>query len=287
MRVLVTGANGRVGEGLKRHLADDDGYELTYLDREDHPEDETVLADVSDYEAIRPAFEGQDAVVHLAAYPTTDGTWEEVHASNVVGTHNVLRAAEEAEVGTFVFASSIHAVGMYEEDNAPELYELDFDLTVTKDDPERPDSYYGASKAYGEDWGRYFVEKRPSPEQFYAIRIASVRAEPWDHPYGDAEHGVHAGNWERDSEAYETEAKRLKGTWLSQRDLAQMVERCLHDDEIEFDVFFGTSDNERSWFDISHARERLGYEPVDAAEDWDGPPEELIGADIEIEGDAR
>jgi nucleoside-diphosphate-sugar epimerase len=283
MKVLLTGAHGRVGEGLKENLASRDEYDFTYLDREDHPDYDTHVADVSDYEAIRPAFDGQDAVIHLAAYPLTDGTWEQIHQSNLVGTHNVLQAASEAEVGTFVFASSIHSVGMYEEDNKPELYELDFDLNVTKEDPERPDSYYGASKAAGEDWGRYFIEQREYPEQFYAIRIASVRGGPWDNPYGDAEKGVHAGQWERGSEEYETHAKRLKGTWLSQRDLAQMADLCLQDDDIEFDIFFGTSENERSWFDISHAKEALGYEPQDVAEEWTEPPAELVENEYDVE----
>jgi nucleoside-diphosphate-sugar epimerase len=276
MRLLITGAHGRVGEGLKMHLADDPDYELTYLDREDHPDYETHVADVGDYDAIRPAFDGQDAVVHLAAYPTTDGTWDQVRESNIVGTHNVLEAAADAGVENFVFASSIHAAGMYEEDNAPDLYELDFDLTVTHEDPERPDSYYGASKAFGEDWGRYYVECRDSPEQFYAIRIASIRAPPYDNPYGDAEKGVERGDWERGSEAYETQIKRLKGTWLSERDWAQLVELCLADGDLEFDIFFGTSENERGWYDIEHAKDVLGYEPQDRAEDWTEPPQELV-----------
>jgi NAD(P)-dependent dehydrogenase (short-subunit alcohol dehydrogenase family) len=276
MRVLLTGAHGRVGEGLKLNLATDDEYEFTYLDREDHPEYDTHVADVNDYDAIRPAFDDQAAVVHLAAYPLEDGTWEQVHDSNLVGTHNVLEAAADAGIEQFVFASSIHAAGMYETENAPELYELDFDLTVTHEDPERPDSYYGASKAFGEDWGRYYVECHDAPEQFYAIRIASIRAPPYDNPYGDAEKGVERGDWDRGSPEYETQVKRLKGTWLSERDWAQLVERCLHDDDVEFGVFFGTSENERGWYDIEHPKEVLGYEPQDRGEDWTEPPRELV-----------
>lgn len=204
MQILLTGSQGRVGEGLKEHLANEEEYEFTYLDREGYPANDVYIADVNDYDAIRPAFNNQDAVVHLAAYPLTDGTWDQIHDNNIVGTHNVLKAAADASVETFVFASSIHAAGMYEEVNAPELYELDYELTVTVDDPERPDSYYGGSKAFGEDWGRYFIEKREYPKQFYAIRIASIRAPPFDNPYGEAEKGVMKGNWERGSDAYET-----------------------------------------------------------------------------------
>ncbi|AUX08069.1 NAD+ dependent glucose-6-phosphate dehydrogenase [Halalkaliarchaeum desulfuricum] len=276
MQVLITGAHGQVGDGLKRYLGDRGDYELTYLDRDDHPDYDTHVADVNDYDAIRPAFDGQDAVIHLAAYPTTDGTWEQIRDSNLHGTHNVLEAAADAGVSQFVFASSIHAAGMYEEEHAPELYELDFDLTVTHEDPERPDSYYGASKAFGEDWGRYFIECREYPEQFYAIRIASIREPPYDNPYGDAEKGVERGDWERGSHEYETQVKRLQGTWLSQRDWVQLVELCLADDELEFGIFFATSENERGWYDITHAKDVLGYEPQDQGEAWTEPPQDLV-----------
>jgi hypothetical protein len=164
---------------------------------------------------------------------------------------------------------------MYETENAPELYELDFDPTVTQEDPERPDSYYGASKAFGEDWGRYYVECREAPEQFYAIRIASIRAPPYDNPYGDAEKGVERGDWDRGSPEYETQVKRLKGTWLSEGDRAQLGERCL-DDDVAFGVFFGTGETERGWYDIEHAKEVLGYEPLDRGEEWTEPPRELV-----------
>jgi NAD+ dependent glucose-6-phosphate dehydrogenase len=276
MRVLVTGSEGRVASGIKRELdtAESD-HEFVYLDREDAP-DVDVVADISEYDAIRPAFDGVDAVVHLAANPAVSASWESVERSNLVGTRNVLEAAADAEVERFVFASSIHAAGMWEEEGKPDVYELDDDTTVTVDDDERPDSYYGVSKAYGEDLGRYYVEQREYPERFYAARIASVRTGLYDNPYGDAERGVEEGRWERGSEAYTEQVKRLKGTWLSLRDWAQLVELCLTDEETEFGIFFATSDNPRSWFDLEHTKELLGYEPQDSASDWQSPPSELL-----------
>lgn len=274
MRVLVTGSEGRVASGIKQHL-DDDDHEFVYLDREDAP-DVDYVADVADYEAIRPAFDDVDAVVHLAANPTTAASWESVQESNIAGTRNVLEAAADAEVETVLFASSIHAAGMYEEEGKPEVYELDDDTNVTVDDDERPDSYYGVSKAYGEDMGRFYVETREYPKQFYAARIASVRGGVYDNPYGDAEKGVEEGRWGRGSAAYTEQVKRLKGTWLSLRDWAQLVELCLENEGTEFGIFFATSDNPRSWFDLEHTKELLGYEPQDSASDWQSPPEELL-----------
>lgn len=97
-----------------------------------------VVADVADYDAGRPAFDGQDAVVHLAAAPKPDDPWGEVYRSNIRGTQNVLAAARNASVGSAVFASSHRVMGRYEGEHAPELYEPDYALTLTHTDPVRP-----------------------------------------------------------------------------------------------------------------------------------------------------
>ena len=64
-RVLVTGANGLIGTALRNILGDK--YEWSALNRRDLPGVPTTQADIADLEAIRPAFEGIDTVVHLAA----------------------------------------------------------------------------------------------------------------------------------------------------------------------------------------------------------------------------
>ncbi len=272
--VLLTGAFGRVGTAIIDHLADRDEYEFTYLNRSDREEYDTVVADVSNYEEMRPAFDDKDAVIHLAGYPETDGTFEQVLENNIIGMYNTLRAVADAGVETFVFGSTNHVVGMYEVELAPEIYEPDFELLVDEESPRRPDSHYGASKSYGEDLGRYYTENYEYPTQFYALRICSVRHDEYDHPYGDAEHGVDDGEWERDSPEYERQVARMKAMWQSRRDLAQEVHCCLQDDDVEFDVFYGVSDNDRRWFSLEHARDVLGYDPQDNGEEWDAPPEE-------------
>jgi len=80
-------------------------------------------------------------------------------------------------------------------------------------------------------------------------------------------------SWGRDSDAYDREANRMKATWQSRPDVAVLEEACLEDEKVTYDVFYGTSDNKRSWFDIDHAREVLGYEPRDSADELaDAPP---------------
>jgi len=289
MRILVTGANGTVGEAILSGLGDREAYEFTPLDVEDHPDRETVVADITDYESIRPHFDDHDAVIHLAATVDLSGSWDDILRNNFVGTYNVLEAAADAGVEQFLFASSVHTVGMYEVELAPELYDPENPRpTVRHTDPVRPDSFYGLSKVFGEALGRLYVESarnpmadvqpafatntRAYPEQFYSLRITSVRDADYDHPYGLAEEGVETGAWERGSEEYEFMADRLKCTWLSHRDLRQLVDRCLQDDTVDYDTFWAVSDNDGRWMDLEHGRAVLGYRPQDNGGDWDGPP---------------
>lgn len=278
MRVLMTGTYGRCGTALIDHLHDRPEYEWTYFNRSDRPDDhpyggyDTVVGDVSDYDAIRSAMEGMDAVVHLAAYPYTDGSWDDVHDPNVVGMQNVLRAAHEAEVESIIFGSTNHVMGMYEEENAPELYFGDHGMALDHTDPVRPDSYYGTTKAFGEALGRQYVEKYDYPKRFYALRICTVSMPENDDPYAGAEQAVESGEIDRNSTVYEQKVGRSKAMWHSRRDFAHLIDCCLDDDSVEFGIFSGVSDNDRRWYSIEHARSAIGYRPQDNGDEWDGPP---------------
>ncbi|ESP86976.1 NAD-dependent epimerase/dehydratase family protein [Candidatus Halobonum tyrrellensis] len=278
--VLVTGAYGRCGTAIIDHLHDREEYEFTYYNRSDRDDDhpyggyDTVVGDVADKEALTAAAEGRDAIVHLAAYPHASGSWSDVFEPNVVGMYNALEAARENEVESFVFGSTNHVMGLYEEEFAPELYSAESDLVLDHTDPVRPDSYYGASKSFGEDLGRYYVEAEAFPTRFYALRICTVNGPEYDHPYGDAEQRVEEGEFERDSDEYDEWVARMKAMWQSRRDFAHLVDCCLDDDDVEFGIFSGVSDNRTRWYDLEHARARLGYSPQDDGAEWDAPPEE-------------
>lgn len=279
MEVLATGTYGKCGTALIDHLYDREAYDFTNFNRSDRPSDhpygdyDTVVGDVTDRDAIRAAAEGQDAMVHMAAYPDPAGTWNDVFEPNIVGTYNALEAARREELDTVVFLSTNHVMGLYEEAFAPEVYTSDCDLVLDHTDPVRPDSLYGVSKSFGEDLGRYYVEEFEYPRRFYALRVCTVNMPAYDNPYGNAERGVDEGDWERDSPEYERQVARLKATWQSRADFAREVDCCLRDDSVEYGIFSGVSDNRRRWFDLEHARARIGYRPQDDASDWDRPPE--------------
>lgn len=293
--VLVTGPFGEAGEAILTHLADKEQYDFTYLNLTDHPEYETHVADIADYEAIRPAFEGQDAVIHLAAQSDAGAELEEIIQPNIVGTYNVLKAMKEADVPKLIFASSQRVMGLYEEEHEPELYEEDYPsefdpFRLTHQTLPKPDGYYGASKMFGEHICRTHARRDGAPSQVYSLRISSVRTQRYDHPYGDAERGVERGkeyeveegevwdqsqkgSWERGSREYEEMVKRLKASWTSQRDFAHLLECCLHDESVTYDAFYAVSGNDARWFDIEHAQAVLGYQPKDNGAEWDGPPQ--------------
>ena len=112
MDVLMTGPYGRVGSALRRQLHDRDEYDFTYLDVQDHPDHDTVVADATDYYAIRRAFEGQDAVVYLVALSPLfkpSGGYERHYDVHLGGTENAVRAAKEHGVEKYVQMSALGA----------------------------------------------------------------------------------------------------------------------------------------------------------------------------------
>jgi len=211
---------------------------------------------------------GCNAVVHLAAASSPSSSWDEVLRDNIIGMQNVLEAARIAGVERVIFGSTNHVVGMYEAEHAPKIYGLSPKILLTRGAEPRPDSFYGVSKLYGENLGRFYSET--GGPKFYALRIGSLVRE--DHPFAHAERGVLSGEWERNSPKYDLMVQRLKCLWISKRDFAQIVDLCLSYDALSYDTFYAVSNNPRRWLDIEYARSALGYAPQDNAEDWAEPP---------------
>jgi len=63
-------------------------------------------------------------------------------------------------------------------------------------------------------------------------------------------------------------SREMAPVWCSQRDAAQMVERCIvAPRELRFDVFNVISNNTRAVRGISHTRAMVGYQPQDSGDD--------------------
>ena len=62
---------------------------------------------------------------------------------------------------------------------------------------------------------------------------------------------------------------RHAAVYLSHRDVIQLFEKSVNaPPEIAFDIFYGASDNRGRFYDLSHARNRISYEPADGIQDW-------------------
>ena len=256
--VLITGAEGNIGTRLRGNLAEK--YELRSLTGDPVAGLESLAADVADLDAILPAFAGIDAVVHLAASPDVDTPWPDVLHNNVEGTYNVFEASRRAGVKQVVFASSNHAVGMFEVDSLPALYRRASGVMVDEHVPVRPDSLYGVSKAYGEALGRYFSELHGL--SVYCLRIGSVLHN--DDPTSPA--NVQTPNSSLvASSTTDERLRRYAATWCSHADLARLIDACLRAERIRFGIYYGVSDNPYRFWSLENAFADLGWWPQDRA----------------------
>lgn len=117
-KVLVTGASGHLGANLVRRLLAE-GQAVRVLLRRgsnnaavDGLDVERVFGDLKDRDSLAKAVSGASAIYHCAAkISTLELDEEELFASNVLGTRNLLRAARDAGCGRVVVTGSFSAVG--------------------------------------------------------------------------------------------------------------------------------------------------------------------------------
>jgi uncharacterized protein (TIGR01777 family) len=115
MRIAITGASGLIGSALSHRLADD-GHEVVPVVRR-APGDNEIGWSVSENRIDDGAFDGIDAVVHLAGAGIGDHRWtddykREILESRTVGTALVANAVTGATDGPKVLLSG-SAIGYY------------------------------------------------------------------------------------------------------------------------------------------------------------------------------
>ncbi|MEM8811439.1 MAG: NAD(P)-dependent oxidoreductase [Pseudomonadota bacterium] len=217
MTVLaLTGAAGRLGSYLREPLAAH-GSKLISSDLADeigslYPGEIYRRVDVAEMDQVMPMLEGVDTVVHFAAIPD-EAPFEEILGPNFIGAYNIWEAAYRQGVKRVVYASSIHAVGMY-----PRTERIGVDA------PHRPDSYYGLSKCFAEDLAYLYWTKRKL--EAVCLRILSCA---------------------------QVTSERALGTWLSYADLIQLVLKSVQAPVTGLAVIYGVSDNDRSPVDNAGA----------------------------------
>jgi uronate dehydrogenase len=228
-RVLITGAAGGIGRSLRRLL----GGVYPSIRLSDRtpvgalgPGETDLPADLADLAQVERAVAGVEGIVHLGGISGEDD-WPRILESNIVGTYNLFEAARRHGVRRVVFASSNHAMGFYRRRRR-----------VGTEALPRPDTRYGVSKAFGEALGALYADKYGL--EVLAIRIGNFGEAPID--------------------------KRRLSIWIHPEDLVQLVRIGLEHPELRYEVVYGASDNERSWWDNATAF-RLGYRPRHRSED--------------------
>jgi len=196
MRILVTGARGKVGAATVAALLDA-GHEVTAADTGapvfEAPEPDAPLyfqADLSDAGDAFAAVRGHDAVIHAAALPEpTRNPPHQVFRNNLMATFNVIEAAVRFGVPRVVNVSSETVPGFF----FPEREFLPDYAPVDEEHPIRPQDPYALSKHFGEQLMDAAVRRsdltgvsiRPSWVQWegnYARNLAGALRDPEAEP---------------------------------------------------------------------------------------------------------
>lgn len=247
-RIAVTGAAGNVG---RETLAALDGHDVTPITHSEHDDIDSEVCDVTEPNALSDILADHDVVVHLAANPSPEADWRSTVDVNIEGTRNVFEAARKHDIDRVVFASSNHAIGMY---NADDPAETETMVTghahpVYPDDPARPDSYYGVSKVTGEALGTYFADKHGI--EVVNLRIGWLLSE-------DELRETQTGSDEH--------ARFSRAMWLSPRDCRDVMHAAVTAEFPERTITaHATSRNDDRFLSLLQTERVLGYRPRDNA----------------------
>jgi len=162
MRILVTGAAGRVGSAVARGLME--RHEVRGHDRVEMPDlEDTVVSDLTDFEAMQAAAEGMDAVAHIGGLPGGN-EWQPIHDSNILGVYHVFEAARLSGVKRVAFASRAGVLGRYPRS-----------ITRTADMVPTPVGHYTVSKVFAEALAYSYAHQYEMG--FVSVRIGNFNPE--------------------------------------------------------------------------------------------------------------
>ena len=283
MKVLVTGGSGNIGFYVVNQLKAI--HEITVLDLKPllySPDIPFLKVDLMNLSEVKKAVKGFDAVVHLAAIPNPfNDPGDKVLHVNVVSTYNLMEAVRENGIRRVVYGCSESAsgLGIHNVSYKPEYVPID------EDHPSWPHESYSLSKNFGETICKEY-------SRAYKIECISIRyCWVWlDICRDDIEKILNQRSLEIDE-------KNWLCSYILPEDVAQGISLSMdfkmENKDFPFEVFYLTAEDtfhkmnslqlvrklfpnnpphvknpeyfsqnpKASLFDITKAKEKLGYNP--------------------------
>lgn len=253
MRILVTGATGRVGSRLVPRLVERGDKVRVLLRKEADAESfvtrgaEPIIGDLRSPTTLMKAVVGVDAVIHLAAF-FRGATAEEARAINRDGTLALATAARQGDVSKFIYISTnlIYGPGR--------------GRATREDDEPRLDSenFYPSSKLAAEQALTQFYQDRQTDLRI--LRLAFV--------YGEGDpHLKEAINLTRNW----SPAKRLQ--MVHHADVAQAIMLSLDNTQAGGQIYNVADDSPLPISEIRQLNGQTASDVIEAAEvndPWEG-----------------
>lgn len=238
-RVLVTGAAGELGRAACRELKSR-GHYVRGFDRKPMPElDDAVVGDLTDPDTLRRAVRGCDTVVHYAATPDDADFMTDLLPNNIVGVYRVFEVAREEKIHRLIVASSGQVAWGHERYRSWQ--------PVRVSDGIAPRNHYAVTKVFAEAMAEMYAYT-------YGLSVIVVR------PGWLPRESVHVRQMAQSPQA--------QAQYLSPADAGRFTACAVEAENVLFAVVYATSrPNGPTVWDLTEARELLGFEPQDTYPD--------------------
>ena len=223
MKVLVTGANGQLGQCIKKQAANFSELELHYFS--------SVNLNITDAEKVNEALkEGNyDWCINCAAYTNVEKAESEKEKSfsvNAEGAKNIAKACADYGV------KLIHISTDY-------VFDGEKDSAYVEEDQVNPINVYGASKLRGEE----YIQQNLA--EYFILRTSWLYSE-FGHNFFNTM--LRKANEENCLLKITTEQK---GTPTNANDLAFAALQIISEQKTAYGVYHFSNEGEATWFDFA------------------------------------